>query len=55
MKCQACDSEGAVRRRQGSAYVDDEKNFAVLCDNCQKESHEYWMDQFNEYYNLVGG
>ena len=56
MKCQNryCDSEDAKHRRQATAYVDDERNYAVLCDDCQKEADEYWNDQWQEYYNSVG-
>lgn len=53
MKCQHCGAEGAEKRRQASAYVDDKLNFATLCDDCQKESHEYWMDMWNDYYAMV--
>ena len=51
MKCQNCHKWGARKRRQNTAYVDDEKNYAVLCDNCQQEANEYWNDQWNEYYS----
>jgi hypothetical protein len=52
MKCQNkyCDSTDAEKRRQNTAYVDDDRNFAVLCDECQKEANEYWRDQWNDYY-----
>ena len=48
MKCQNkhCDSEDAQRRRQNTAYVDAEKNYAVLCDECQRESDKYWAEQW---------
>ena len=51
MKCQCCEVEGAIRRRQNTAYADDELNFAVLCDECQKETHEYWQERWEEYYS----
>jgi hypothetical protein len=53
IKCQWCGEEGAERRRQRTAYVNDERNFAILCDECQEESHEYWSDMWNEYYRQV--
>ena len=53
MECQCCGNDGAKKRRQNTAYVNDESNFATLCNECQKESHKYWQDQWNEYYNQV--
>jgi hypothetical protein len=52
MNCQNeyCDSTDAEKRRQNTAYVDDDRNFAVLCDECQKKTNEYWRDQWNDYY-----
>jgi hypothetical protein len=38
MKCERCETEGARR---------------TLCDECQKESHEYWNEMWNEYYNMI--
>jgi len=55
MKCQHCGKSPAKCRRQGSAYVDDEKNFAILCDECQEEAHEYWRERWQEYYDTVMG
>ena len=52
-KCQCCGKEGVKRRRQGSAYPDDELNFAVLCDECQTEANEHWVDMWDEYYTMV--
>jgi hypothetical protein len=52
-KCERCGEEGAKYRRQGSAYAEDEKNFATLCDECQKESHEYWQEMWDEYYRMI--
>jgi len=55
VKCQGCDKEGAERRRQLTAYVDDESNYSTLCDECQDETDEYWKDMWNEYYSMVRG
>jgi hypothetical protein len=52
-KCIRCGCDGAKRRRQFTAYVNDEMNFAVLCDECQEEASEYWMERWNEYYGSV--
>ena len=54
MKCQCCGEEGAMDRRQRTAYVDDDfLNFAVLCDACQVETHEYWQDMWDDYYTEI--
>lgn len=55
MKCQVCNNERAHRRRQRTSYVDDEMNFATLCDKCQDEADEYWNGQWDEYYSSVMG
>lgn len=49
-KCRRCRKYGAEERRQLTAYIDDRKNFAVLCDECQKEEDEYWQERWNDYY-----
>lgn len=51
-ECQRC-GKPAYRRRQMTAYADDEMNWAILCDDCQKESHEYWKDRWDDYYSMV--
>lgn len=50
MKCQGCGKEGAVRKRQKTAYVKDEMNFATLCPECQERNDEYWQESWDEYY-----
>jgi len=52
MKCDHCGEEKASvrRRRQRTQYVNDEENFAVFCDECQKEADEYWDERWAEYY-----
>jgi len=54
-KCQICKRThpSVKRRRQGSAYVNDKFNFATLCEDCQKETHEYWVGMWNEYYSTI--
>jgi hypothetical protein len=51
MECEFCGSKKAFRRRQKTKYNDDKKNFAVLCDDCQKQNDEYWKEQWKEYYS----
>ena len=50
MECQHCGMDGGINRRQRTAYPDDKMNWAILCDECQEEAHEYWNDMWNEYY-----
>lgn len=51
--CQRCEvtDETVQRRRQNTAYVKDESNYAVLCNHCQAEADEYWSDMWAEYYS----
>ena len=45
MKCQGvegpCDREDAIRYRQRTQYVDEEKNWVTLCPDCQKVNNAY--------------
>ena len=50
MKCERCEAEGAERRPQKTAYVDEERNYATLCEPCQKDADDYWDDKWAEYY-----
>lgn len=51
MKCDFPDCEmPATRRRQRTSYVDDEMNFAILCEEHHKENDEYWYEMWEEYY-----
>lgn len=38
------------KRRQMTSYVDDRSNWSRLCDDCQKDSDEYWTEMWDEYY-----
>ena len=51
-KCQLCGKEGkdVERRRQLTAYPEDEFNWATLCAVCQEETDDYWIELWNEYY-----
>ena len=41
------------KRRQRTAYYDDELNWVFMCDECMKYNNEYWNDMWNEYYSQV--
>ena len=45
-----CDSLDAIHRRQNTQYCDDTRNWATLCDECQKSSNAYWADMWADYY-----
>lgn len=55
MKCQGfsceCDSEEAEVYRMNTNYLEDSRNYMTLCECCQEESHEYWAEQWREYYS----
>jgi hypothetical protein len=42
-----CDNEGK-KRRQNTAYNDDERNWVVMCDECKKHNDEHWDDMWRE-------
>ncbi len=52
-KCQCCEAETSdvKRRRQNTNYVEEDSNYAVLCDPCQKEADAYWADMWASYYS----
>ena len=39
------------KRRQATAYVDDNSNWTFLCDRCSEENNKHWYDQWNDYYS----
>ncbi len=41
------------KRRQRTAYVDDDLNWCFLCDECMEYNNEHWNDMWNDYYRLV--
>lgn len=49
--CERCGNEGAEKRRQNTAYTDDERNYTILCPPCQEENDRYWRDMWAEYYD----
>lgn len=34
--------------RQNTAYIEDEKNWVFLCEECEKLNDEYWYDMWSE-------
>jgi len=44
MKCDRCGKEGATRYHRNTMYEEDEKNYAICCDNCQEQDNEEMMD-----------
>lgn len=55
-QCQQCRCYHSTvkRRRQHTAYENDESNFAVLCKSCQELQDEYWEERWSDLYmNLL--
>jgi len=50
LECEYCNALGAVKRRQNTAYVDDELNWKTLCPECQEENDKHWKDMWLQYY-----
>jgi len=54
--CQGADSpcfKYGKKRRQNTRYVDDSRNWVVLCDKCAAINAEYWADMWADYYSEV--
>jgi len=49
-----CGAPG-VRRRQNTAYVNDDDNYRCLCEQCQADADEYWEDAWAEYRSMTYG
>lgn len=54
MKCLgwegSCERTDAERFRQNTQYVDEERNFTVLCPECRALNEAYWRDMWADYY-----
>lgn len=50
VKCVCCGGTAAYKRRQNTAYLDEESNYCVLCEGCQVEADAYWQERWDEYY-----
>lgn len=46
--------DGSVqRRRQSTAYVDDQQNFVLACETCYEEVESYWEERWQDYYRDI--
>ncbi len=41
------------RRRQRTAYHEDDLNWVFLCDKCAEINQEHWDEMWSEYYSQV--
>lgn len=51
--CPYCDrwfQRGVKRRRQSTAYEDDESNYVTVCAVCFEEIEENWAAMWDEYW-----
>ena len=52
LKCPCCGRWGWYRkRRTNGQYVDESRNWVVLCDECFGSLIDYFKERFAEYYN----
>jgi len=47
--CCLCRGPGE-RFRMNTAYTNDELNYSIACDICQKVIQEQWNDEWRDYY-----
>lgn len=40
---------GVKRRRQNTAYEDEESNYVTVCPTCFEEIEEYWDERWADY------
>lgn len=50
----ACSNRNAIRRRQNTSYVDEERNWVTLCPTCMAANAEYWEQVWAELYSGCG-
>jgi len=50
--CTRCQAPG-TRRRLGTAYAEEEKNWVVLCDACMEDVEAYWEERLTDYYHDI--
>lgn len=48
-----CERTDATKNRQNTQYSNEERNWAILCPECQKSANEYWADRWADYYSMV--
>ena len=41
------------RRRQSTAYHEEEDNWVRMCDRCFELQEKYWEERWAEYYDAV--
>jgi hypothetical protein len=46
-----CKRVDAVKYRMNTRYVEDEKNYQILCPDCQKACDIHWADMWSDYYS----
>jgi hypothetical protein len=46
-----CDRTDAMRQRQNTAYVEDDRNWVTLCPDCMRANDNCWSERWSEYYS----
>jgi hypothetical protein len=54
-KCPCCgiNKPYVLRRRQNTAYEDEESNYVECCEDCFEQIESYWEERWQEYYSQV--
>lgn len=45
-----CESMNASRVHMYTNYVDEERNYRIMCPDCAEEADEYWNKMWLDYY-----
>lgn len=51
--CQRCALPGGEWHRMNCAYIDEQQNWAWLCQDCYDEVTKMYDEMWQEYYNSV--
>lgn len=49
--CNKWFTKGLKRRRQSTAYVDEESNYITCCKMCFDDIELYWKERWEEYWS----
>jgi 3-deoxy-D-arabino-heptulosonate 7-phosphate (DAHP) synthase class II len=45
-----CNNIG-LKLRQNTAYVDDRRNFVIMCSDCFEMNQQYWEEMWRDYWS----
>lgn len=49
-----CTNQNALRQRQNTSFVEEERNWVTLCPACMAANTEHWQSVWSELYSGCG-